>query len=104
MTDEPLLEVEDLRMRFDDFEALHGVSFSVPKGLLVGLIGPNGCGKSTMMKCINKLHTSWTGTVRVDGEDISRMRPADIARVVANVPAEVGSIYGMSVMDMVMLG
>ncbi len=32
MTDEPLLEVEDLRMRFDDFEALHGVSFSVPRG------------------------------------------------------------------------
>ncbi len=104
MTDEPLLDVKDLTISFDGFEALHQVSFSVPRGLLVGLIGPNGCGKSTMMKCISRLHTSWSGTVKVDGEDVSRMRPADIAKVVANVPAEVGSIYGMSVMDMVMLG
>ncbi len=105
MTDEkPMMEIRDLRISFDDFEALHGVTFDVPKGKLVGLIGPNGCGKSTMMKCISKLHTHWTGNITIDGEDTSKMRPPDVAKVVANVPAEVGSIYGMSVMDMVMLG
>ncbi len=105
MTDErPMMEIRDLRISFDDFEALHGVSYDVPKGKLVGLIGPNGCGKSTMMKCISKLHNHWTGTIRIDGEDTSGMRPPDVAKVVANVPAEVGAIYGMSVMDMVMLG
>ena len=105
MTDEkPMMEIRDLKISFDGFEALHGVSFDVPKGKLVGLIGPNGCGKSTMMKCISKLHGHWTGTIVIDGEDTARMRPPDVAKVVANVPAEVGSIYGMSVMDMVMLG
>lgn len=103
MTDE-MLGIDNLRIRFDDFEALHGVSFSMPKGKLIGLIGPNGCGKSTMMKCISKLHTSWTGEIRIDGESTADMRPQDIAKIVANVPAEMTQMYGMSVMDMVMLG
>ena len=104
MTDDQVLKIEDLRISFGDFEALHGISLSIPKGRLVGLIGPNGCGKSTMMKCISKLHTGWTGKIVVDGNDTSKMRPPDIAKLVANVPAEVGSMYGVSVMDMVMLG
>lgn len=103
MTDE-MLGVDDLCISFDDFEALHKVSFSMPKGKLIGLIGPNGCGKSTMMKCISKLHTRWTGEIRIDGKSTADMRPVDIAKIVANVPAEMTQMYGMSVMDMVMLG
>ena len=103
MTDE-MLGIQDLRISFDDFEALHGLTFSMPKGKLIGLIGPNGCGKSTMMKCISKLHTNWTGEIRIDGESTADMRPVDIAKMVANVPAEMTQMYGMSVMDMVMLG
>ena len=103
MTDE-LLRIEDLRIRFGDFEALHGINFSLPKGLLVGLIGPNGCGKSTMMKCISKLHTNWTGSITIDGDTTDRMKAMDIAKMVANVPAEPGPTFGMSLMDLVMLG
>ena len=55
MTDDDVLKVEGLSIRFGDFEALHDISFSLPKGLLVGLIGPNGCGKSTLMKLLNGL-------------------------------------------------
>lgn len=103
MTDD-IIEVEDLKISFDDIEILHGISYSMPKGKLIGLIGPNGCGKSTMMKCISKMHTKWTGKISIDGEDISSMRPADVAKIVANVPAEMTQMYGISVMDMVMLG
>ena len=103
MTDE-ILNVENLKISFDDIEILHGITYSMPKGKLIGLIGPNGCGKSTMMKCISKMHTKWTGKIAVDGEDIASMRPADVAKIVANVPAEMTQMYGISVMDMVMLG
>lgn len=98
------LTVQDLRMRFDDHEALKGVSYTMGKGLLVGLIGPNGCGKSTMMKCISKIHDMTSGRITVDGNDVSRMKPAEVAKLVANVPAEAGQTFGMTVMDMVMLG
>ncbi|MGN1044523.1 MAG: ABC transporter ATP-binding protein [Candidatus Methanomethylophilaceae archaeon] len=103
MTDE-MLRIEGLRISFGDFEALHGIDLSLPKGKLIGLIGPNGCGKSTMMKCISKINKGWTGHITIDGEDIGPMRPMDVAHRVANVPAEIGPTFGMSVMDMVMLG
>ena len=99
-----VLKIDDLHMRFGDFEALRGVSFSLGKGKLVGLIGPNGCGKSTMMKCISKILNMTSGTILVDGKDVSTMKPAEVAKLVATVPAEAGQTFGTSVMDMVMLG
>lgn len=99
-----LLRIEDLRMRFGDFEALKGINLSLGKGRLVGLIGPNGCGKSTMMKCISKVHDMTSGRVLVDGNDVDSMKPAEVAKLVATVPAEAGQTFGMTVMDMVMLG
>ena len=66
MTDERL-RVEGLSMSFGDFDALSDISFSMGKGRMVGLIGPNGCGKSTMIKCICKIHEMTSGKVEVDG-------------------------------------
>ncbi|MDO5853421.1 MAG: ABC transporter ATP-binding protein [Thermoplasmata archaeon] len=99
-----LLKVENLRMDFGDFRALDDVSFSMGKGRLVGLIGPNGCGKSTMMKCICRINEMTSGTVLVDGQDVSSLKPSEVAKLVATVPAEAGQTFGMTVMDMVMLG
>ena len=103
-TGDRFLELKDVRISFDDFEALHGITYSLPRGKLVGLIGPNGCGKSTMMKCISRIHKDWTGTISIDGKQVGDMRPMDVAKMVANVPAEPGPTFGMSVMDLVMLG
>lgn len=102
--DDELLKVEGLGMNFNGFDAVKDVSFTMGKGLMVGLIGPNGCGKSTMMKCISKIHTMTAGKVWIDGNDVSQMKPSEVAKVVATVPAEAGQTFGMTVMDMVMLG
>ena len=105
MTDEvPLLKIQGLIKDFGDFRALKGIDLEFGKGLLVGLIGPNGCGKSTMMKCISRLHQQTSGTIEVDGKNVSEMKPAEVAKMVATVPAEAGQTFGISVMDMVMLG
>lgn len=103
MTDD-LLCVEDLCMDFGDFRALKDITYSMGKGRMIGLIGPNGCGKSTMMKCICRINEMTSGTITVDGEDVSSLKPADVAKLVATVPAEAGQTFGMTVMDMVMLG
>ncbi|MCQ2070952.1 MAG: ABC transporter ATP-binding protein [archaeon] len=100
----PLLSIKDLRISFGDFEALHGITYDLPPGLLVGLIGPNGCGKSTMMKCITKLNKGWTGSIEIDGVDTAGMKPMDIAKVVATVPAEPGQVFNITVMELAMLG
>ena len=105
MTDEtPLLKIQGLVKDFGDFRALKGIDLEFGRGLLVGLIGPNGCGKSTMMKCISRLPPQTSGTIEVDGKNVSEMKPAEVAKLVATVPAEAGQTFGISVMDMVMLG
>ena len=105
MTDEtPILKIQGLVKDFGDFRALKGIDLEFGRGLLVGLIGPNGCGKSTMMKCISRLHPQTSGTIEVDGKNVSEMKPAEVAKLVATVPAEAGQTFGISVMDMVMLG
>ena len=102
--DDPLLRIRGLNMVFDGFHALTDIDLDVDRGLLVGLIGPNGCGKSTMMKCICRINDMTSGSITVDGHDVSSMKPMDVAKMVATVPAEAGQTFGSTVMDMVMLG
>lgn len=103
--DVPLLEVRNLQKYYDDgYHAVRGVSFSIPSGMLVGLIGPNGCGKSTMMKCINRMHDPSSGDILIDGESVLNKTPADIAKIVSTVPAELRNSFGLTVYETVMLG
>lgn len=105
-TDEvPLLELRGLHKYYEDgYHAVRGVSYRIGSGMLVGLIGPNGCGKSTMMRCINKLHEMSSGDVLIDGESIRGKSVSEIAKIVANVPAELKTSFGLSVYDTCMLG
>lgn len=62
----PVLEVENLGVRYGDTVALHDVSFAVERGELIGVVGPNGAGKSTMFKAICGL-VNHSGVVEVNG-------------------------------------
>ena len=105
MDEVPLLEVRNLNKVYDNgYHADRDVSFSLPSGLLVGLIGPNGCGKTTLMRCINKMHSITSGDVLIDGESVLPKTPAQVARLVSNVPAELTASFGLTVFETVMLG
>ena len=105
MDETPLLEVRDLHKYYEDgYHAVRGVSYKIPSGMLVGLIGPNGCGKSTMMKCINRMHDPTTGEILIDGESVLDKGPAEVAKKVANVPAELRNSFGLTVYETVMMG
>ena len=49
---QPLLQIRNLRKSYGSQEVLRGISFDIPQGQIVGLLGPNGCGKSSMIKSI----------------------------------------------------
>lgn len=105
MGDVPLLELRNLNKVYEDgYHAVRDVSYSLGPGLLVGLIGPNGCGKTTMMRCINRMHECTSGDVLIDGESVLSKTPGEIARKVANVPAELRGSFGLTVYETVMLG
>jgi ABC-type branched-subunit amino acid transport system ATPase component len=75
-----LLVVGNLRREYDGVVAVEDVSFSVPHGAIVGLIGPNGAGKSTVIGMIAGAIEPTSGSIRLDGAEISGLPPNKIAR------------------------
>ncbi|MBY6260955.1 ABC transporter ATP-binding protein [Azospirillum sp. 412522] len=76
-----VLEVSGLKKHFGGVKAVDGVSFTVEEGEILGLIGPNGCGKSTLFNCILGQLTPTEGAVRLDGRVITGLYPAQLNRL-----------------------
>ncbi len=77
----PVLEVRGLAKAFGGVVAVDGVSFEVREGEILGLIGPNGSGKSTLFNCILGQLRPSAGDVRIDGRDITGLRPCEMNRL-----------------------
>ena len=79
-----LIEVRDLRVHFPGkrgagaVKAVDGVSFSIPKGRTVGLVGESGSGKTTVGRAILRLQPVTSGTIHLDGRDITGLRPGEM--------------------------
>jgi branched-chain amino acid transport system ATP-binding protein len=100
-----LLEIDNLTLAYGRIQALHGISLGVNQGEVVALIGANGAGKSTTMRAISGLRPVSQGTIKFDGEDITKMR-ADlrVVRGVSQSPEGRGIFPGMSVRDNLEMG
>jgi branched-chain amino acid transport system ATP-binding protein len=69
-----LLEIDDIVVAYGRIEALHGLSLTVAEGEVIALIGANGAGKTTTMRAISGLRPLSSGSIRFNGEDISKLR------------------------------
>lgn len=76
-----VLEVSDLSKHFWGITAVDGVSFHVDAGEILGIIGPNGCGKSTLFNCILGQLKPSGGEVRLNGEVVTGRSPAELNRL-----------------------
>ncbi len=74
------LQVSDLRKSFGGVAAVNGATFGIEKGAITGLIGPNGAGKSTVVNLISGSITPDSGSVKLNGEDITGLEPHEIGR------------------------
>jgi len=77
----PALAAENLNAWYGAAQVLYDVSFTIGRGEVVALMGRNGAGKSTTMKAVMGLMARRSGMVRVNGRDVSRLRPFEIARL-----------------------
>ena len=73
----PSLEIENIVKDYGAFRAIKGVSFAVEPGEFVVMVGPSGCGKSTLLRAIAGLEGVSSGSVRINGRDVTRDEPAD---------------------------
>ncbi len=76
----PALELADLRKNFGRTEIIRGVSLQIPAGERHAVIGPNGAGKSTLYNLISGRLEPTSGSIRLNGEDITGLRPYEINR------------------------
>jgi ATP-binding cassette, subfamily B, bacterial HlyB/CyaB len=90
------------RYRIDGPEVLHDVSFRVPAGQIVGIVGPSGSGKSTLAKLVQRLYVPESGRVLVDGIDLNVVDPAWLRRQIGVVLQE-NVLFNRSVRDNIAL-
>lgn len=69
-----MIQVHNLKKKFDDFQALNGVDMHVGKGDIYGLVGPNGAGKSTLIRHLTGVYKADEGEILIDGEPVFENR------------------------------
>jgi branched-chain amino acid transport system ATP-binding protein len=100
-----LLSLEDIHMYFGRVGALAGISLNVRKGEIHSVIGPNGAGKTVMMNCINGLYRPQKGSISFAGQDISKLKPHERAKLgIARTFQKVEVFGGMTVLGNIRLG
>jgi iron complex transport system ATP-binding protein len=104
------LSARDLSFSYDTgFEddrafVLHGVNVSIARGSLTGLLGPNGCGKTTLLKLVSGVLRPRTGSLFFNDEPLTRIPRRELARHVAVVPQETHPAFDYSAIEMVLMG
>jgi branched-chain amino acid transport system ATP-binding protein len=91
---EIVLETEGLTMEFSGFVAVKDVNLRIRRGSIHALIGPNGAGKTTCFNLLTKFLIPTRGRIRLKGEDITRAKPADIARAGMVRSFQISAVFG----------
>lgn len=98
------LSVEQLAINFGGLRAVDNVTFAIQEGQIHGLIGPNGAGKTTIFNCITGFYPPTSGTIRFRDQDITHLRPDQIARRgIARTFQNVQLFRSMSALDNVLV-
>jgi branched-chain amino acid transport system ATP-binding protein len=99
------LEIAEVSKAFGGVQAVTRVSVDVRQGEVLSVIGPNGAGKTTLLNMISGFYHPDTGRIRLDGADITHLRPSQVAeRGVARTFQNIALFRGMTVLDNLMLG
>ena len=99
-----MLRAADVTFAYGDTPVLHGVSVDISAGSIVGLIGPNGSGKTTMLRLLSGTRQPSSGQVLLEGTALSSLSRGMIARRMAVVPQESQLAFDYSVLEVALMG
>jgi iron complex transport system ATP-binding protein len=98
------IEVKNLSFSYGDRQVLKDISFSVKKGEFLSILGANGVGKSTLLRCILGLLPGYNGKIRVDEAELSSLTVKELAKHIAYIPQTSAPTFNYSVYDIVLMG
>ena len=101
---EILLKAEGLTCGYGGEPVVRGVAFDLCAGDFVGVIGPNGCGKSTLIRGLTNILTPSAGRVLLQGREVPTLSRREIARRIAVIPQDTVSFFSFTVLEMVLMG
>ncbi len=99
-----MFKIEDLKFSYGKKEILKGLDFEIKSSDIVSILGPNGCGKTTLLKLMLGFLKPSSGKIYFKGKDISKIDPKEYFQQVAYIPQIHESAFGYTVKDVVLMG
>ncbi len=105
MKEETKIEISGLSYAYSGFgELFNDVSFTIKTGEIICILGPNGIGKTTLLNCIANLIVPTKGKILINGKDMNKIPPRDIAKTIGYVPQTVMPSFDYEVLEYVVTG
>ncbi|SMR83541.1 iron complex transport system ATP-binding protein [Aliiroseovarius halocynthiae] len=98
------LTCENLCLSYGKTPVLTDVNLDLVPGQITAIVGPNGCGKSSLLRCLSRVQSPTKGQVLLDGEPIHKQNTKQVARKIAFMPQSATAPTGMRIMDLVLRG
>jgi iron complex transport system ATP-binding protein len=99
-----MLEARGLRLAYEDADVVKDLSLAIQPGRVTAIVGPNACGKSTLLRGLARLLKPRAGAVHLDGQSIHRLSTKEVARRLAILPQSPTAPEGLTVVDLVARG
>lgn len=96
--------MDGVRFSYGTSPILKGIELRIDRSELVSIIGPNGVGKSTLIRCMNKILRPTEGSVTVNGTDVGQIAERELAKVLGYVPCASTGTFPITVVDAVLMG
>jgi iron complex transport system ATP-binding protein len=100
----PVVDIQDLGFAYGDAEVLHDLTMAIGPREVFAIVGPNAVGKTTLLRCVERLLTPKTGTILIDGHDLRTLSARDVSRRAASVPQSHTPAFPYTVRDIVLMG
>ena len=101
---ENIIKTKDLKIGYDDVIIVPSFNCEIKKHCITSIIGPNGCGKSTVLKAIGRIIPHANGTIIINDQDMGKLKTLDIAKMMAILPQSPTAPSSISVFDLVSYG